>query len=109
VFLAIGVGLAAGVDALTAALVLSAVFNFIVLAMERMNYGSCALGSNPAAADRRGAGREEGQGLQPRAAGAHHRRRQGRGAVESSWARRSGGSTSPKSRPPPRARGCSST
>ncbi len=47
VFLAIGVGLAAGVDALTAALVLSAVFNFIVLAMERMNYGSCALGNNP--------------------------------------------------------------
>ena len=47
VFLAIGVGLAAGVDALTAALVLSAIFNFIVLAMERMNYGTCALGSNP--------------------------------------------------------------
>ena len=47
VFLAIGVGLAAGVDALTAALVLSAIFNFIVLAMERMNYGSCALGTNP--------------------------------------------------------------
>lgn len=47
VFLAIGVGLAAGVDALTAALVLSAIFNFIVLAMERMNYGSCALGNDP--------------------------------------------------------------
>ena len=46
VFLAIGVGLAAGVDALTAAFVLSAVFNFIVLAMERMNYGTCALGTN---------------------------------------------------------------
>lgn len=49
VFLAIGVGLAAGVDALTAALVLSATFNFIVLGMERMNYGSCALGTNPRA------------------------------------------------------------
>ncbi len=47
VFLAIGVGLAAGVDALTAALVLSAIFNFIVLAMERMNYGTCALGNDP--------------------------------------------------------------
>lgn len=49
IFLAIGVGLAAGVDALTAAFVLSALFNFIMLAMERMNYGSCALGSNPRA------------------------------------------------------------
>jgi hypothetical protein len=49
VFLAIGVGLAAGVDALTAAFVLSALFNFIMLAMERMNYGSCALGTNPRA------------------------------------------------------------
>lgn len=47
VFLAIGVGLAAGVDALTAAAVLSAVFCFIVLAMDKMNYGSCALGSDP--------------------------------------------------------------
>lgn len=47
VFLAIGVGLAAGVDALTAAAVLSMVFNFVVLAMDKMNYGSCALGNDP--------------------------------------------------------------
>lgn len=47
VFLAIGVGLAAGVDALTAAAVLSMVFNFIVLALDKMNYGSCALGTDP--------------------------------------------------------------
>lgn len=47
VFLAIGVGLASGVDALTAAAVLSMVFNFVVLAMDKMNYGSCALGTDP--------------------------------------------------------------
>ncbi len=47
VFLAIGVGLAAGVDALTAAAVLSMVFNFIVLAMDKMDYGTCALGNDP--------------------------------------------------------------
>jgi hypothetical protein len=47
VFLAIGVGLAAGVDALTAAAVLSMVFNFVVLAMDKMEYGSCALGNDP--------------------------------------------------------------
>lgn len=47
VFLAIGVGLAAGVDALTAAAVLSLIFNFIVLAIDKMNYGSCALGTDP--------------------------------------------------------------
>ena len=46
VFLAIGVGLAAGVDALTAAAVLSLVFNFVVLAMDKMDYGSCALGND---------------------------------------------------------------
>lgn len=47
IFLAIGVGLASGVDALTAAAVLSLVFNFIVLLMDRGNYGSCALGTDP--------------------------------------------------------------
>lgn len=47
VFLAIGVGLAAGVDALTAAAVLSAMFCFIVLAMDKVNYGSCVLGNDP--------------------------------------------------------------
>jgi uncharacterized protein DUF4956 len=47
VFLAIGVGLAAGVEALTAAAVLSMVFNFIVLAMHRVDYGMSELGSDP--------------------------------------------------------------
>lgn len=47
IFLAIGVGLAAGVDALTAAGVLSMIFNFIVLFLDRGNYGSCALGTDP--------------------------------------------------------------
>jgi hypothetical protein len=47
IFLSIGVGLAAGVEALTAAAVLSLVFNFIVLAMNRANYGSCELGTDP--------------------------------------------------------------
>jgi hypothetical protein len=44
---ALAFSLAGVVDALTAALVLSAIFNFIVLAMERMNYGTCALGNDP--------------------------------------------------------------
>ena len=47
IFLSIGVGLAAGVEALTAAAVLSMVFNFIVLAMHRSDYGMCELGSDP--------------------------------------------------------------
>ena len=47
IFLAIGVGLAAGVEALTAAAVLSMMFNFIVLLMHRSDYGMCELGSDP--------------------------------------------------------------
>ncbi|NOT07964.1 MAG: DUF4956 domain-containing protein [Gemmatimonadales bacterium] len=47
IFLAIGVGLAAGVEALTAALVLSLVFNFIVLILHRADYAMCELGTNP--------------------------------------------------------------
>lgn len=47
IFLSIGVGLAAGVEALTAAAVLSMVFNFIVLALHRTDYGMCELGSDP--------------------------------------------------------------
>jgi|KBSSwiStaDraftv2_1062776.scaffolds.fasta_scaffold09694_6 hypothetical protein len=47
VFLAIGVGLAAGVEALTAAAVLSMVFNFIVLGLHRFDYGLSELGSDP--------------------------------------------------------------
>ncbi len=46
VFLAIGVGLAAGVEALTAAAVLSLVFNYITLAIWRTDYGMCELGRN---------------------------------------------------------------
>lgn len=47
IFLSIGVGLAAGVEALTAAAVLSMVFNFIVLALHRSDYGMCELGTDP--------------------------------------------------------------
>lgn len=47
IFLSIGVGLAAGVEALTAAAVLSLIFNFIVLVMHRSNYGTCELGTDP--------------------------------------------------------------
>jgi hypothetical protein len=47
IFLSIGVGLAAGVEALTAAAVLSLIFNFIVLAMHRSEYGACELGTDP--------------------------------------------------------------
>src|SRR4029078_11172318 len=46
-FLSIGVGLAAGVEALTAAAVLSMIFNFIVLLMHRSDYGMCELGGDP--------------------------------------------------------------
>lgn len=46
VFLAIGVGLAAGVEALAAAAVLSLVFNYITLAIWRTDYGMCELGRN---------------------------------------------------------------
>ncbi|MEZ4587285.1 MAG: DUF4956 domain-containing protein [Gemmatimonadales bacterium] len=44
IFTAIGVGLAAGVQALAAALVLSMVFNYVILAFWRGNYGMCELG-----------------------------------------------------------------
>lgn len=43
IFLAIGVGLAAGVEALAAALVLSVVFNYIVLFLWQADYGMCDL------------------------------------------------------------------
>jgi Domain of unknown function (DUF4956) len=44
IFLAIGVGLAAGVEALAAAAVFSIVFNYTVLAIWRTDYGMCELG-----------------------------------------------------------------
>lgn len=44
VFLAIGVGLAAGVEALPAAAALSLVFNYAILAISRADYGMCELG-----------------------------------------------------------------
>ena len=44
VFLAIGVGLASGVEALGAAAVLSVVFNYTVLFLNRSDYGMCELG-----------------------------------------------------------------
>jgi hypothetical protein len=47
IFTCIGVGLAAGVQALAAAAVLSAIFNFIVLAFHRGDYGMCELGRSP--------------------------------------------------------------
>ncbi len=46
VFLAIGVGLAAGVEALAAAAMLSMVFNYTVLALNRADYGMCELGKS---------------------------------------------------------------
>ncbi len=44
IFLSIGIGLAAGVEALAAAFVLSAVFNYVSLFMWRTDYGMCELG-----------------------------------------------------------------
>lgn len=44
IFTAIGVGLAAGVQALAAALVLSMIFNYVILAFWRSDYGMCELG-----------------------------------------------------------------
>ncbi len=46
VFLAIGVGLASGVEALGAAAVLSVIFNYTVLALNRTDYGMCELGKS---------------------------------------------------------------
>jgi hypothetical protein len=47
IFTCIGVGLAAGVQALAAAAVLSAIFNLIVLIFYRGDYGMCELGRSP--------------------------------------------------------------
>jgi hypothetical protein len=47
IFTGIGVGLSAGVQALAAALVLSAIFNFIILIFYRGDYGMCELGRSP--------------------------------------------------------------
>ncbi|MDX2058706.1 MAG: DUF4956 domain-containing protein [Gemmatimonadales bacterium] len=47
IFTGIGVGLAAGVQALAAALVLSAIFNFVTLLFWRGDYGMCELGRAP--------------------------------------------------------------
>jgi hypothetical protein len=47
IFTSIGVGLSAGVQALAAALVLAAIFNFIVLIFYRGDYGMCELGRSP--------------------------------------------------------------
>jgi hypothetical protein len=47
VLVAIGVGLAAGVDALAAAAVLSMVFNFLALLLWKYDYGLCDLGTSP--------------------------------------------------------------
>jgi len=46
VFLSIGVGLASGVEALGAAAVLSVVFNYAVLLLNRSDYGMCELGKS---------------------------------------------------------------
>ena len=46
VFLSIGVGLASGVEALGAAAVLSVVFNYTVLLLNRNDYGMCELGKS---------------------------------------------------------------
>jgi len=46
VFLSIGVGLAAGVEALAAAAMLSIVFNYSVLLLNRADYGMCELGKS---------------------------------------------------------------
>jgi hypothetical protein len=47
IFTAIGVGLASGVQALAAALVLSLIFNYITLIFWRGDYGMCELGRKP--------------------------------------------------------------
>jgi hypothetical protein len=44
IFISIGVGLAAGVEALPAAVVLSIVFNYTVLAFSQLDFGMCDLG-----------------------------------------------------------------
>ncbi len=44
IFTSVGVGLAAGVQALAAALVLSMIFNYVVLAFWRADYAMCELG-----------------------------------------------------------------
>ncbi len=47
IFTCIGVGLASGVQALAAALVLSMIFNFITLLFWKGDYGMCELGRSP--------------------------------------------------------------
>lgn len=47
IFTSIGVGLASGVQALAAALVLSAIFNYVTLLFWRGDYGMCELGRSP--------------------------------------------------------------
>ena len=47
IFTCIGVGLASGVQALAAALVLSMIFNYITLLFWRGDYGMCELGRSP--------------------------------------------------------------
>ncbi len=47
IFTGIGVGLSAGVQALAAALVLSAIFNYVTLLFWRGDYGMCELGRSP--------------------------------------------------------------
>ncbi|HXE58152.1 MAG TPA: DUF4956 domain-containing protein [Gemmatimonadales bacterium] len=49
IFLAIGVGLAAGVQALTVAALLSVIFNFVVLLVWRSDFGRAVLEPSPAA------------------------------------------------------------
>lgn len=48
IFVSIGIGLAAGVEALAAAAVVSVLFNYTVLAFHRLNFGMCDMGT-PAA------------------------------------------------------------
>ena len=45
IFISIGIGLAAGVEALPAAVVLSMVFNYTVLGFSLLNFGMCDLGT----------------------------------------------------------------
>jgi hypothetical protein len=47
IFTCIGVGLAAGVQALAAALVLSLIFNYVILLFWRADYAMCELGRSP--------------------------------------------------------------
>ena len=48
IFVSIGVGLAAGVEALAAAAVVSVLFNYTVLAFHRLDFGMCEMGRSAA-------------------------------------------------------------